>query len=354
MSTTSARSKRQPLYDIAQEHFFRACLPTTLNRSTYEPFEREISVVTKVAPRSSRSITCKEVVVDSLPPDSVLVDLDRVRLCNMGSAVDPYHVAKRLIIHEDRVTVFNEPLFASKRSEAQRSAEKHLSRGRFNGFISPSTARILRKRLEAWINSIIHNAKECGSRWRPRHSKLSFVTLTLPSAQMHTDQELRREALDRFITDLRRSMMVQDYFWNAAVQENGNVYYHLLIDRFVAKDQLVDLWGKQMERLGYMAKFRSAHGSKVAPMVNVKVCPADMSLLQYVKKCITERPIRIPSFAIVDGVRVKTSRHWVKSHDQFSEVVWKQSRPISGGVWGSNAISFASVSGGWFGTDCLV
>ena len=149
-------------------------------------------------------------------------------------------------------------------------------------------------------------------------------------------------------------MMVQDYFWNAAVQENGNVYYHLLIDRFVAKDQLVDLWGKQMERLGYMAKFRSAHGSKVAPMVNVKVCPADMSLLQYVKKCITERPIRIPSFAIVDGVRVKTSRHWVKSHDQFSEVVWKQSRPISGGVWGSNAISFASVSGGWFGTDCLV
>jgi len=336
MSSTTARSKRSPQFDIAQEHFFRACVPAAFNRSTSEPFEREISVVTQVAPRSSRSITCREVVADHRSPDSVLVGLDRVRLCNIGTTVDPYHVAKRLIIHEDRITVFNEPLISGKRSDAQRSAEKHLSRGRYNGFISPATARILRKRLEGWINCIIHNAKECGERWRPRHSKLSFVTLTLPAPQMHSDQELRRGALDRFITDLRRSMLVQEYFWKAEAQENGNVHYHLLVDRFVAKDQLDRLWAKQMERLGYMDQFRARHGSKVPPMVNVKVCPANMSLVQYVMKYVTKRPIKIPSFAIVNGLRVKTSRHWAKSHDQFGEVVWKHCRPISGRVWGSS------------------
>lgn len=334
MRPTPVSKRSTPAPRIAPLTFLRDLNPVPFHRSTPEFREHEISVTSLFNKRAGYAITCRDVVQVEVDPLLTTVGLDRVRLCNIGTAEDPYHVAKRLVVHEDRITVYNEPLAERKRTEAQRSAERHLSRGRYNGFISPSTARILRKRLEGWINCIIHNATEAEGWTRPKHSKLSFITLTLPAPQMHSDQELRREALDRFILDLKRKAMVQEYFWKAEAQENGNVHYHLLVDRYCSKALLDQCWSKQMERLGYLQRFRDQHGEKVAPMVQVKVCPSNMSLVQYVMKYVTKRPIKLPSFNLVDGVRVKTSRYWVPGKDQDGVMRWKHCRPISGRVWG--------------------
>ena len=329
MRQSYARKRSTPSHLIATLSFQRKINPTPLNRDTPELTEVEVRITTKLRPKRGTVITCREVDQVAVAPHITTVGLDRVRLCNIGTTVDPYHVAKRLVVHEDRITVYNEPLAGAKRTEAQISAQKHLTRGRYNGFISPSTARSLRKKLEGWINSIIHNAREAEGWCKPKHSRLSFVTLTLPAPQMHSDQALRREALDRFVLDLKRKAMVREYFWKAEAQENGNVHYHLLVDRYCHKSLLDNAWTKQMERLGYMDQYRQKHGEEVPPMVTVKVCPDNMTLVQYVMKYVTKRPIKIPSFQIVNGVRVKTSRHWIKAKDKTGQLVWKHCRPIS-------------------------
>ena len=124
-----------------------------------------------------------------------------------------------------------------------------LTKKSYNGYMSKSTA----KKCKEYINVLI-NALYFGSRGK---RKPTFVTLTLSAKQKHTDNELKRGALDAFLIYAKRNWNVKNQFWRAEPQENGNLHFHILFDTFVDWRLILGHWNKIQHKLGYIGDYRN-------------------------------------------------------------------------------------------------
>lgn len=89
--------------------------------------------------------------------------------------------------------------------------------------------------------------------------KSSFITLTLPSAQVHSDTEIKK-VLNNFLSTLRFHGL-KNYVWKLELQKNGNVHFHLIIDKFFHFYYLRALWNKNLNKLGYIDRFQAKFSS---------------------------------------------------------------------------------------------
>jgi len=116
------------------------------------------------------------------------------------------------------LTFFN----SRKRPPKDESLKNLEKRGDYNGNMSRATSSKVKKMLKLWMAAmqvgLDHADKTYGNKrrcpWYPR-----FITLTLPAEQYHTDQEIRRKFLDRFIKQLQRKAQVRYYFWKRSPKE---------------------------------------------------------------------------------------------------------------------------------------
>jgi len=86
--------------------------------------------------------------------------------------------------------------------------------------------------------------------------KISFVTLTLPTAQFHTDNEIKDKLLNQFFVEARKKWKVVNYVWRAEKQKNGSIHFHILCDKFIPWSELRDTWNRITNKLGYVEKYR--------------------------------------------------------------------------------------------------
>ncbi|MCF6357115.1 MAG: hypothetical protein L3J54_04850 [Draconibacterium sp.] len=82
--------------------------------------------------------------------------------------------------------------------------------------------------------------------------KCAFVTLTLPSSQNHSDIEIKKKCLNQFLIELRKHYGVNNYLWKAELQQNENIHFHLVIDRYVDYQALRRRWNRIVNKLGYL------------------------------------------------------------------------------------------------------
>ena len=86
--------------------------------------------------------------------------------------------------------------------------------------------------------------------------RTGFITLKLPSKQVHTHSEITKRSLNNFLTLLRTQCNVKNYVWRAELQKNGNLHYHILIDRYVHHRVVRDFWNQSIEILGYVRNYK--------------------------------------------------------------------------------------------------
>lgn len=148
---------------------------------------------------------------------------------------------------------------ASSRESGGEASLLNLEKGKsgeYNGYLSPSTARKIKKILSCWLLALEENIKrapDAANRFFP-----TFVTLTLPSAQAHTDNEVKRKLLDPFILEIKKKFGVKHYFWRAEDQKNGNIHFHLICDRWMSWKALRAVWNNILKRNGYIEAYREA------------------------------------------------------------------------------------------------
>jgi hypothetical protein len=87
--------------------------------------------------------------------------------------------------------------------------------------------------------------------------KVSFLTLTLPSTQIHSDNEIKEKCLNSFLIEVKKIYKVNYYLWRAEKQENGNLHFHLLIDKYIDYQQLRDRWNRIINKLDYVDNYRN-------------------------------------------------------------------------------------------------
>lgn len=259
-------------------------------------------------------------------------------------------------IEWQRVTFYREAIRSKKPPTPSLFRDQNLTRGDFNGYMSPATRRKVRKIASTWIRSIMLYRAEVKKRWDPGRAYPVFLTLTLPHEQIHTDAEINRKCLQPFLQRLKRDYEIENYFWRAEAQENGNLHYHLLIDRYIPKRYLQISWNNCVDALGYLERYFYDTGSLTPPSTEVHrirdkvmdrktgkwktVDPVDY-LLEYVMDTPTpEEPVTDaegregPEDQSVKDQSVKPRKligRYRASDGSIQEYV---TRPISGRVWG--------------------
>ena len=152
----------------------------------------------------------------------------------------------------------------------------------YNGYMSYATRRKVEEMISVWLKSI-----ELTVDLKKQFKKVNrsvvyptFVTMTLPSCQMHTDNTIKQTILNPFIDWLQgddtviysygkrkgeqKGFGVKCYFWRAEAQKNTRIHFHLVIDKYVPWDRIRDKWNQSCERLGYVTRFSQTQNSRYA------------------------------------------------------------------------------------------
>ena len=88
--------------------------------------------------------------------------------------------------------------------------------------------------------------------------KIAFITLTLPSKQIHSDNEIKRTCLNSFIIELQKYEKVKNFIWRAELQRNGNIHFHIILDKFIPWNVIRNRWNRIVNKLGYVDRYRDS------------------------------------------------------------------------------------------------
>lgn len=172
-------------------------------------------------------------------------------------------------IHPDRINIYYEPF--SRRSSRGRSEgidldplslpapqPKQFKDNSHKGRISPTAFRKISRAVSYLTYLVPHRRNQHTPDGRQVNFLLSFITLTLSSTQIHSDNEIKTLILEPFLNEMRKRWHVVNYIWRAERQENGNIHFHILSDRFIWWNELRNSWNYFQERLGYVTRYRLA------------------------------------------------------------------------------------------------
>ncbi len=86
---------------------------------------------------------------------------------------------------------------------------------------------------------------------------LTFVTLTLPAFQRHTDIGITNIFIDEFMKTMRERWGVQQYVWRKEPhKETGAIHFHVLADRYIDWEKIRKRWNDIMDKHGYIRSYR--------------------------------------------------------------------------------------------------
>lgn len=146
----------------------------------------------------------------------------------------------------------------AERTEKQKATEQNLSRGEYNGFVSKKTARRISNYINNLHDAIAYREYDKLAKYNNRKANLTFITLTLPSKQRHTDNEVKRLMLNRFITTLQDRKKLTAYLWRAEPQANDNIHFHFVTPDFIHWSEIKLLWNTILDDHGYIEEYRKS------------------------------------------------------------------------------------------------
>lgn len=141
-------------------------------------------------------------------------------------------------------------------SKVHENSKNNLLSNKQFGYLSEVSKTKVRKAINVMLyisdyqkTGIIETKKEF-------KYKITFITLTLPSKQIHSDSELTKTALHDFLNHLRKHYGLKHYVWKAEKQENGNIHFHITSNIYIHYLNLRELWIKCLKPLGYIDNYQ--------------------------------------------------------------------------------------------------
>lgn len=140
--------------------------------------------------------------------------------------------------------------------ELSEHARKRLKKALNYMFYLTKEKEITGRQIKAKIQNYETNYEKGEKHQKAVKYKLAFITLTLPAEQKHTDNEIKNKALNHFLTILRRKFKVDMYIWKAEKQENGNIHFHILINKYIHWQEIRYHWNQILSKLGYIEAYQ--------------------------------------------------------------------------------------------------
>jgi hypothetical protein len=212
-----------------------------------------------------------------------------------------------LKIYSDKIVRYT-PIFHKKIDEVKREkCIKNLEKEKLTGVLSQATKSFIRQRLDTWLNSLL---MAYSLRVQDKNKALRmpvFVTVTLSSEQKHDDNTIKRHLLNVLIEKLKYHYPVNNLFWRAEAQDNGNIHFHIITDTFIPHKHLQQLWNEIQNTHGYIEPFTKKHGHSNPPSTHIMSVKDVKDFVRYVIKYATKdegkRPIKGRIWGMSDSLR---------------------------------------------------
>jgi hypothetical protein len=161
-------------------------------------------------------------------------------------------------IHPGRINIWYEPQNRRSIERSKNIVPNQFRDNSHNGKIS----KVAERKITQAVNYLTYMCPKKKYYHTPAGGSgnyfLNFITLTLSSKQIHSDNEIKRNLLEPFLNECRKRYKVANYIWRAERQANGNIHFHILSDRFIWWNDLRNTWNYFQERLGYVSRYRLA------------------------------------------------------------------------------------------------
>lgn len=122
----------------------------------------------------------------------------------------------------------------------------------YNGYMSDATRRHVKGIMENLLIAIELNTSMkfpfVAGQEKPLNEVYpTFVTLSLPFKQMECDNDIKRHIFTPFMQEMVRNWNVKCYLWVAETQKNGNLHFHVLMDRGIPALRLRQIWNRHLD-----------------------------------------------------------------------------------------------------------
>lgn len=168
----------------------------------------------------------------------------------------PYDIIPCVSVHPDRINVYKELIWHNDKRR-KNSIAKLIKQDKNHGNkISKQSGRKISKAISYLLymaNSKKAYSQHTGKAFR---FKVSFITLTLSSLQQHSDTVIKNILLNQFLIEVKKRWQVSHYIWRAEKQNNGNIHFHILTDKFIPHSELKDVWNRIQNKLQYVDNYR--------------------------------------------------------------------------------------------------
>jgi hypothetical protein len=118
--------------------------------------------------------------------------------------------------------------------------------------------------------------------------KLTFITLTLSSVQIHTDNVIKKTLLNQFLIEAKKHWQVENYVWKMEHQLNGNVHFHVLTDKFIPWIELRNTWNRIQNKLGYIDRYTEKTHKKNPNSTDIHSLKDITNIANYMIKYMTK------------------------------------------------------------------
>jgi len=156
------------------------------------------------------------------------------------------------------ISIVPELVFGSNHSHQYETFEENFKSNKHHGKVSKIAARKISLAIDYLLYLAKYKQIPAGYSGAGKYFKINFVTLTLPSGQVHSDKHINAEIVSPMLNYLRKHYKLINYIWRAEKQKNGNLHFHLLTDVFIPHWDLRKSWNRYLQNLGYISRYREA------------------------------------------------------------------------------------------------
>lgn len=150
---------------------------------------------------------------------------------------------------------------------------------------STRSRSLIKNRLKTYF----HALSIVGYKYMKKHKICpTFLTLTLSSTQIHSDLEIKRKCLMPFLQELQRKIECIIYQWVQEKQQNGNIHFHIICDRYIDHKWLRETWNKHQQTLSYIDNFELRYNHRNPNSTDIEKIDYMNKAIQYLSKYISK------------------------------------------------------------------
>jgi len=167
-----------------------------------------------------------------------------------------FDIIPKISIHPNSINMFSEVVWSPYKPARPKVEHLIKSDKKTHGIVSQQARRKVGKAVDYLLYLANDNVLPDTAHGKQYKFKIAFITLTLPSKQIHSDNQLKEDCLNQFLVELRVRYKVRNYLWRAEKQKNNNIHFHILVDKFIPWSELRDRWNRIINKLGYIERYR--------------------------------------------------------------------------------------------------